>query len=71
MPYLMNSPEHPEKVSLPEVVDVLIEDVEPGTVKAYPVEARYLDIHQAATAIRTGDGRQELHGILNMLQYVP
>ena len=70
MPRLVDRAEHALEVDAPEVVDVLVEDVEPGVVRRDPVEARHLDVDRAAAAVGLAQAGEEGDRVLDVLEDV-
>src|SRR3546814_5642724 len=62
--------EHPQEVGQAEVVDVFVEDIEPGTVTHDPVEAWHLNVDQPTAAIGSSDQVEEAQWIGDVLEHV-
>ncbi|MNQ42247.1 hypothetical protein D3C85_559480 [compost metagenome] len=67
---LVHSAEHPAQVIEAEIIDVFVEQIEPGFMLKDPVEARHFDVDLPAL-VGVGNFSEEAHRILNVLQNMP
>ncbi|MNF11482.1 hypothetical protein D3C80_2127120 [compost metagenome] len=61
--------EHPTQVIEAEIVDVLVEQIEPGTMVQDPVQTRHFDVNLPALVGRC-DFSKKSHRVLDMLKHV-